>query len=87
MKRVLPDVLDWFAVWVIIFVSAALSTFIIDPTQFEQADKGVLLWRAGTLATAVTAFLAAITWVKRPKSSIPQDVIDRLPSDLPEGTT
>ena len=71
--------------WTILFLSSALSTFIIDPTQFEVTDKGVLLWRAGSLATAITLFFISITWVKRPRSSIPDDVVSRLPNDLPEG--
>jgi hypothetical protein len=43
------------------------------------------LWRAGSLATAITLFFISITWVKRPRSSIPDDVVSRLPNDLPEG--
>ena len=83
MSTYLKDVLDWVAVWLIIFISVAFSTFLVDPTQFEILDKGVLVGRAALLASFVTVFYGAVTWLKRPASTVPAEILDRLPSDLP----
>ncbi len=80
-------ILDWVAVWLILFISVALSTYLIDPSNFEIADKGVLLVRASVLSTSVTIFYMAATWLRRTGSTVPGDILDRLPSDVPEGIT
>lgn len=79
--------LDWVAVWLILFISVALSTYLIDPSNFEEMDKGILLARAAILATSVTVFYMAATWLRRTNSTVPGDILDRLPSDVPEGIT
>jgi hypothetical protein len=79
--------LDWVAVWLILFISVALSTYLIDPSNFEVADKGLLVTRAAILSTSVTLFYMAATWLRRTNSTVPGDILDRLPNDVPEGTT
>lgn len=74
---------DWGAVWLVVFISVALSTFLVDPSQFEVADRWTLAARAALLATFVTAFYASVTWLRRPGSTVPEDIRDRLPDDPP----
>lgn len=83
MKHWGYPIIDWVAVWLIVFISVALSTFVIDPSNFEDLDKGVLIWRSGLLSTFVTVFYASVTWLRRPGSTVPEDIRDKLPQDPP----
>lgn len=79
---------DWLAVFILVAVSVGLSAFLVDPSQIETADKGELAWRAVIVAGGVTAFYGSLTWIRRPNSSVPDDVQQRLPQDPPtEGMT
>jgi hypothetical protein len=83
MSAYVKDALDWVAVWLIIFISVAFSTFLVDPSQFERTDFHLLVARAAILATFVTVFYAAVSWLKRPSSTVPAEILDKLPTDLP----
>ena len=79
--------LDWLCVWLVVFITVALAAFLVDTTQILTSDPRPLLARALTLATAVTVFYAATTWLRQPGSTVPKDILERLPSDPPQGST
>lgn len=81
--KIVEAFLDWFAVFLVVFITTALATFFVDPSPIEVMDKGVLMWRSGLIAIAVTVFYAAVTWLRRSGSTVPEDIADRLPSDPP----
>lgn len=78
-------VLDWLCVWLIVFLSVALSTFMVDPSGSVDENFGTLVLRGALLASAVTGFYASWVWVRRETSTVPQDVQDKLPSNAPNG--
>jgi len=84
VRRFGYPILDWVAVWLVVFISVALSTFVIDPTSFEDSDKTLLTFRSGLLASFITVFYASVTWLQRAGSTVPDDVFDKLPHDLPQ---
>lgn len=76
--------LDWLAVWVVVFVSAGLAAFLVDPSTWIGEEKGVIAIRSAVIASMSTAFWAAITWLRQPDSSVPDEVQHNLP-DTPPG--
>ncbi len=76
-------VLDWVAVWVIVFIATTLSTFIVDPSQVLHIDMGMLLYRSSLFTSAVTLFYGAWTWLRRTGSTVPQEIQDQLPHNAP----
>jgi apolipoprotein N-acyltransferase len=76
-------VVDWIGVWLIVFLSVALSTFVVDPSGSETTNFWVLIVRAAILATAVTLFYGSWVWVRRETSTVPQDIQDKLPANAP----
>jgi hypothetical protein len=46
-----------------------------------------LLQRAAVIATFITAFYSAVTWLRRPDTVVPKDILEKLPSDPPDGST
>jgi hypothetical protein len=79
----LKTLADWIAVWLIVFISATLSTFIIDTSSVETELRWILVFRAAVMATAVTVFYASVVWLRREGSTVPQDITERLPHDPP----
>jgi hypothetical protein len=84
--RVLLAAFDWLAVWAISFISVAFSTYLVDPSTVENLDRSVLLQRAAVIATFITAFYSAVTWLRRPDTVVPKDILEKLPSDPPDGS-
>lgn len=80
-------VADWVAVFLIVFISVALATFLIDPSPIETMDRGTLIYRAFVLASCVTIFYASAVWLRRQGSSVPDDIRSKLPQDPPPYTT
>lgn len=90
MAQVTPPVwwktaLDWVAVWLIVWITAAFATFLVDPAPIESLLEGTLLARSALIATFVTAFYGAVTWLRRDQVSVPKDILDKLPQDPPTG--
>lgn len=77
--------LDWASVWTVVFVSAALAAFLVDPSTWISADKGIIAGRSALIATMSTAFWAAVTWLRRPDSTVPDEVQHKLPDNPPSG--
>lgn len=81
--KILLTILDWVAVFMVVFISTALATFLIDPSPIETVDRGVLVYRASVLAICVTVFYAAVVWLRRQGSSVPDDIQKKLPQNPP----
>jgi hypothetical protein len=82
-KRVILGILDWIAVWLIVFIATTTSTFIVDPSQVLNIDMGTLLYRSSLFTSAVTIFYGSWTWLRRAGTTVPQEIQDKLPHNAP----